>query len=201
LGFYFFISRANLLSSRGLSENTSQSPAKGAGWTLTPFAPVCKALKHMIEIRHIGIDEYNGAYQLMHENMVLYHDMYSLRWDQGWIEENYRDKDNYSIFWCGKWIGFLSLEWESDKLTIHTLQLSKVAQGNIYGHRVFEWILDLAETKGIVEIACRSFKDNPTVSLYKKLGFEVVSAKGFLLELRVSFNKARQSRRLRRRCA
>ena len=65
----------------------------------------------MINILSARECEYEQAFRLMRENMSAYLDAHQIPWDREWVEENYRDKENYSIFRDGAWVGFLSIEW------------------------------------------------------------------------------------------
>ena len=152
----------------------------------------------MIKILPIDESEYDAAFELMRENMEIYHEAHKIPWDQDWVNSNYRNKENYSVFRRCEWIGFLSIEWLVDAAFIHTLQLAKSVQGGIFGIRVFEWILAQAEEREIFNIACKSFRDNPALELYRKLGFEVAAEEGVLLELHLSFNKALKNAPYRR---
>ena len=119
----------------------------------------------------------------MHSNMGTYHETHNIPWDRDWIDANYLDKDNYSIFGQQQWIGFLSLEWLDESAHIHTLQLTGAAQGQSNGVRVFEWIVARAREKKLARISCKTFHDNPAIGLYQKLGFETVAQERFLLEM------------------
>jgi len=122
--------------------------------------------------------EFNAALDLMRANMGPYHERHGIPWDTDWLVANYRDKDNYSISRRGEWIGFVSLEWQPERAYIHTLQLTAAAQGRLFGMRVFEWILAAAAARGLPGVACRSFRDNPAVALYRKLGFQLTAEEG-----------------------
>ena len=103
-----------------------------------------------------------------------------LSWDQEWAVNNYKDKDNYSIFRAGDWIGFLSLEVLPDALFVHTLQLIPQAQGSIWGFRVYEWILAKAQSFGKRRIECNVVKDSSASAMYLRLGFELVHSDDYL---------------------
>ena len=60
----------------------------------------------------------------MHSNMQPAMALTGIAWDQQWMKENYRSKDNYNIFKRGDWIRFLSMEFIKEALFIHTLQLA-----------------------------------------------------------------------------
>lgn len=144
----------------------------------------------MINIVPIEKDGYVRAFELMRKNMMAYHSEHNIPWDQSWVEANYRDKDNYSVKFRYAWIGFLSLEWRESELYIHTFQLVESVQGSIHGYRAFQWILAEAAGRGVSEISCKSFKDNPAVDIYKKIGFEVVGISSLFIDLHMSINKA-----------
>ena len=110
-----------------------------------------------------------------------------LPWDQEWAQDNYQDKDNYSIFRGRCWIGFLSLEILPDALFVHTLQLTPEAQGNIWGYRVYEWILAKAASLGKYRIDCNVLKDSSASALYLRLGFELVRTDNFLSKMQLTF--------------
>ena len=142
----------------------------------------------MIHIRPAKEPDYELAFLLMRENMAVYHEMHNIPWDQSWVEENYRDKENYSIFCCREWVGFVSVEWLKTTLYVHTLQLATTVQGGLVGARVFDFLLRKAIGKKIFQVECRSFQGNPVVKLYQRLGFEIVDSKGVLIKLRLKLN-------------
>jgi len=137
----------------------------------------------MIEITPIKPHEYDLAFRTMRENMEPYHKAHELPWNQDWIEANYLDKDNYSIFCSGRWSGFLSLEWGDRELFIHSLQLCSEAQGSVYGYRVYKWLMRQTESRGKSEMTCRTFRDSPLIQLYQRLGFTPVREEGILVTL------------------
>ncbi len=144
----------------------------------------------VVNIVPIEKDEYARAFELMHTNMIVYHTEHNIPWNQSWIEANFRDKDNYSVTHHSIWVGFLSLQWSESELYIHTFQLVKPVQGSIVGYRVFQWILAEAAGRGVSEIACKSFKDNPAVDIYKKIGFEVVDTSKLFIDFQMSIARA-----------
>ena len=73
-------------------------------------------------------------------------------------------------------------------LYIHTLQLAATAQGGLLGARVFDFLLRMAAAKNIFRVECKSFKGNPAVQLYQRLGFELVESEGALVKLRLHIN-------------
>jgi len=133
--------------------------------------------------------EYPAFYALMHQNMQRYHERYDLAWDQQWTESNYRDKHNYAICRQGEAVVFLSLEWQPGQLYIHTLQLDRAVQGGVYGARVFAWLKALAVERGAATIVCKSFKDNPALAMYRKMGLEIVETQGILVQLAVAVDR------------
>jgi len=126
------------------------------------------------------------AYRLMRHNMERYHHLHDLPWDQAWLEDEYGDKDNFSLLRGGVWIGFLSLEWREDCLFINTLQLVPELQGNIFGLKVFNWLLQQARDRQRPCLRCRSFRTNPALQLYRRLGFVQVAEQGVLVELELA---------------
>lgn len=108
-----------------------------------------------------------------------------LNWDDEWHRRNYISKDNYSIFSGDSWIGFLSLEILQDCLFINTMQLTSNAQGSIFGYRVYEWIRAKALSVDCSKLGCKTFKDSPVASLYRRLGFQIVECEGFFCEMRL----------------
>ena len=142
----------------------------------------------MIHINPAKEPDYELAFLLMRENMAVYHEMHNIPWDQKWIEEHYRDKENYSIFRGREWVGFVSIEWLKTTLYIHTLQLVTTAQGGLLGARVFDFLLRMAAAKNVFRVECKSFKGNPAVLLYQRLGFELVESEGPFVKLRLNIN-------------
>ena len=143
----------------------------------------------MLTFEHATPDEFIEALSLMKENEEAEPEPVTgaISWDQEWAQNNYQDKDNYSIFRAGYWIGFLSLEVLPDALFVHTLQLTPEAQGNIWGYRVYEWILAKAESFGKHRIECNVLKDSSASALYLRLGFELVHTDNHLSQMRLIF--------------
>ncbi len=141
----------------------------------------------MLTIEHATPDEFIEALSLMKENEAQ-EAIPQLRWDQEWAQNNYQDKDNYSIFRDGCWIGFLSLEILPDALFVHTLQLTPEAQGNIWGYRVYEWILAKAASFGKYRIECNVLKDSSASQLYSRLGFELLHTDKYLSKMQLTFS-------------
>lgn len=145
----------------------------------------------MIKLSPTRETEYDLAFETMRENMISYYEEHGLPWDQDWVDGNFRHRDNYSIFNSANWIGFLSLEWRDHDLFIHTLQLSKPAQGSIYGARVYEWILEQLSARGKQKITCKTFRGASMIDLYKRLGFTEVANDSYLVTLEMYVNNHR----------
>ncbi len=139
----------------------------------------------MLSVEPATPDEFIEALSLMKWNEAQA-EIPGLSWDQEWAHNNYQDKDNYSIFRDGNWIGFLSIEALSDALFVHTLQLTPEAQGNIWGYRVYEWILAKAGSTGLNRIECNVLKDSPASALYLRLGFELVKTDKYLSTMQLT---------------
>ena len=139
----------------------------------------------MLAIQPCSAGEFTSALALMKENMEPQLESCGLNWDDEWHRRNYIAKDNYSISNSNDWIGFLSMEILQDCLFINTLQLTSNAQRNIFGYRVYEWIRAKALSVDCSKLGCKAFKDSPVVSLYGKLGFEIVESEGFFCVMRL----------------
>ena len=139
----------------------------------------------MLTVEHATPDEFIEALSLMKWNEARAV-IPGLSWDQEWAQNNYQDKNNYSIFRAGHWIGFLSLEVLPDVLFVHTLQLTPEAQGNIWGFRVYEWVLAKAGSHGKNRIECNVLKDSPASAIYLRLGFELVHTDKYLSTMQLT---------------
>ncbi|RLA58568.1 MAG: hypothetical protein DRQ89_15220, partial [Epsilonproteobacteria bacterium] len=128
----------------------------------------------MITIQPVREADYQFAFRLMRENMSAYLEAHQIPWDQEWVEANYRDKENYSIFHDGVWVGFLSIEWRDVSLFVHTLQLRKAVQGGIIGSRVLDFLLQQVADKNVSQMECKIIVGNPVLELYRRLGFKVI---------------------------
>ncbi len=137
----------------------------------------------MIKVIPASDTEYDLAFATMRENMIAYHEKYELPWNQDWLDRNFRHKENYSVFSSTGWIGFLSLEWRNSDLFIHTLQLTRRAQGSVYGARVYEWMVEQMKLKGIEKITCKTFRGSSMLGLYKRMGFSEVAQEKYLVTL------------------
>ena len=139
----------------------------------------------MLDIKPASTDEFSTALFLMKENMESVLVSCGLSWDHEWNYRNYISKDNYSIFSNGDWIGFLSLGLIENCLFVHSLQLTKNAQGTIFGFRVYEWLRAKSESTGCRQIGCKTFSGSSAATLYKRIGFKVVKTEGSLCEMRL----------------
>ena len=137
----------------------------------------------MPDIRAAAPDEFASALKLMQINMAGHFVEHDLPWDDDWNRANYSDKDNYSIFDGNDWVGFLSLELQSDCLFIHTLQLIPGVQGRNVGLWVFQWIQDQASSCNRTQLSCKAFSDSWVVGWYRRLGFCDVHSNGPFLEM------------------
>ncbi len=139
----------------------------------------------MLVIKPTSIDEFSTALSLMKENMESLLVNCNLSWDDEWNHSNYISKDNYSIFSNDDWIGFLSLGLIENCLFVHTLQLTKTAQGNIFGYRVYQWIRAKADSSRCRQIGCKAISGSSAASLYKRIGFKIVKTEGEFCEMRL----------------
>ena len=73
-------------------------------------------------------------------------------------------------------IGYLSFHDEGDKVYISKLYLLKEYRGKGYGRKMFEIVDNYAREKGIHKEYLRVHKNNPTVEIYKRNGFEIVDS-------------------------
>ena len=73
-------------------------------------------------------------------------------------------------------IGYLSFHDEDDKVYISKLYLLKEYRGKGYGRKMFEIVDNYAREKGIHKEYLRVQKNNPTVEIYKRNGFEIVDS-------------------------
>ena len=137
----------------------------------------------MLSIKPATESGFQMAKALMLENMGSYHETHNIPWDTDWIDSNYRGKDNYSLYLGDAWVGFLSLEWQEQAVFVHTLQVQPADQGLGLGGQVFAWVLAEAAQRGLQRIGCRSFRDNPALELYRRLGFVLVGEQGVLVEM------------------
>jgi hypothetical protein len=140
----------------------------------------------MLVIKPSSTKEFSAALSLMKQNMESLLVSCGLSWDEQWNQSNYISKDNYSIFSNGDWIGFLSLDLMEDCLFVHTMQLTKAAQGSTFGYRVYEWIRAKADSAGCRQIGCKAFSASSVVSTYKKIGFKIVETQGSFCEMRLN---------------
>ena len=102
----------------------------------------------MFTVEPATADEFTKALSLMRQNMEQSLVSRGLAWDDDWTRTNYKEKENYSLFRGGYWIGFLSLEVCPDSAYVHTLQLTREAQGSVYGSRTCQWITAKAKSLG-----------------------------------------------------
>jgi len=137
----------------------------------------------MLSISPATESGFQMAKALMLENMGSYHETHNIPWDPDWVDLNYRDKDNYSLYLGTAWVGFVSLEWLETSVFVHTLQIQPADQGLGLGNQVFQWLRTQAARRGMQRIGCRSFRDNPALELYRRLGFAVVEEQGALVEM------------------
>lgn len=137
----------------------------------------------MLKIEPSTADEFDSALDLMQENMAPLLTGHGIAWDRSWHRKSYEGKQNYSIKIRGSWIGFVSLEFQSDCLFVHTLQLIPKAQGNIYGNMVLQWLKGQSRSQGLKNLACKTISGSSIVTLYQRLGFKVIGRDNILIEL------------------
>lgn len=145
----------------------------------------------MLTIQATRTAQYPQIFSIMRANMERYHQQYAIAWDQDWMDANYRNKENYSLLLRNDLVGFVSIESRPDELYIHTLQLTAALQGRVYGYQIYQWLLSLAEQRAASAISCKSFRDNPAIELYQRVGFDVLATEGFLVSLSLALDSAR----------
>ena len=141
----------------------------------------------MLTFEHATPEEFTEALCLMKESEAR-EPIPHLSWDQEWAWNNYQDKDYYSIFKDGCWIGFLSLEIMTDALFIHTLQQIPEAQGNIWGYRVYECMLAKSASFGKYRIECNVLNNGSALTMYWRLGFVLVHTDKYLSRMQLNFS-------------
>ncbi len=73
----------------------------------------------------------------------------------------------------GRLIGYLSVLPREDELFLSKFYISLEFRGKGYGREAMGFILDLARNKNLPKITLTVHKRNPSVGIYKKLGFIV----------------------------
>jgi ribosomal protein S18 acetylase RimI-like enzyme len=118
--------------------------------------------------------EYDEIFQLMKTNMYEIQNEIGIEWNQRELENNYRDKTNYSVYRRDEFVGFVSLEFFQKYLFIHTLQIVPQYQNRRIGYRVFKFIIELAKEKKAKLLRCSVFENNTAIKMYLALGFREI---------------------------
>lgn len=139
----------------------------------------------MLVIEPCAFEEFEAALALMKSNMAAELARADIVWDGAWHRTYYEQNDNFSVFFKDRWIGFLSLEFVPGRLFVHTVQLTESAQGRMHGYRIYQWLLKRAAVADIQEIGCKAFIDSSVISLYERLGFEIVATDPPLCSMRL----------------
>lgn len=114
--------------------------------------------------------DYPYCYDLLKQNMF---DLFSRHWG-GWnpnaFREDFHAEDTTIVAISDRDVGFFSLRETDSELHLENIQLAPSVQGRGIGTAILERILQSNTSKPIQLI---TFTDNPAISLYKRLGFEV----------------------------
>jgi len=140
-----------------------------------PIGRAMQYRKSSIVVSRVGAEELPGAYALIKLNMHRYHEILGIPWRDVWVEDNYKDKENYKITLRGAWKGFLSVEYRPASVFVHTLQIVAQHQGGIYGVAALDWVKAQARERSLPTVECKTFRINPAVALYQKLGFKITA--------------------------
>lgn len=102
----------------------------------------------------------------------------------GWDEDRHRKEPRFPerylmLFSQGNCIGFLSLREQPQCLYLETLQLLQQYRGHGIGTELMKFIEQVARRKAKDKIQFRVFKDNPSQSLYHRIGFKVIEDQGW----------------------
>ncbi len=137
----------------------------------------------MLRLRKLSTFEHEFVFGLMKANMLAYHELYGIPWDQEWIERNYLDKENLIAELGEERVGFVSLENYEGQLHVHTLQILTQYQNGRVGLYMLRELLRLMLERSAKLLSCKVFKDNPARGMYKRLGFNEVSTEGVLVSM------------------
>ena len=101
-------------------------------------------------------------------------ELFSRHWG-GWspnaFRKDFHAEDTTLIVIAKRDVGFFSLRGTDSGLYLENIQLAPSIQGRGIGTAILEGILQRNPSK---PIQLTTFIDNPAISLYKRLGFEVI---------------------------
>lgn len=127
-----------------------------------------------IKIRNYKQSDYWFCYYLLKRNMFEYIEKYQGGWDSKIYRKNFHGKDVTIVEYGCKRIGFYNIEKRGKELVLIDIQVSNKYQGKGLGTYLFEVFESQAKKTGIKKIILGVYWDNPSINLYKRLGYRVI---------------------------
>lgn len=134
--------------------------------------PVIKLKNRIIEINNCLPKDYRYCYDLTKRNMLSFYKAHQLEWKPESYRRNFDLKSVKILKYNQKRIGFYKLFFKENNWHLADLQISKLYRGQGIGTKVLELIARIIKKKGGKEITLKVFIDNPSVNLYKRVGFK-----------------------------
>ncbi|WP_165495783.1 GNAT family N-acetyltransferase [Marinobacter halodurans] len=107
-------------------------------------------------------------------NMEPYYREHGLQWDPDRFRDNWAGATNYILECDGSQAGFVSLVLEEQWAYIRDLQLAPGHQGQGLGTWTLRQVERLSRERGRFRLRLRTFRSNPAIALYERLGFGIM---------------------------
>ena len=132
-----------------------------------------KLERKKIKIRKYSADDYWFCYYLLKRNMFDYIEKYQGGWDSKRHRNSFKGKNIKIIKYGNKKIGFYNVEERKKELILIDIQVSGKYQGKGLGTYLFSTMEGQAKKSGFRKVILGVYWDNPSMSLYKRLGYKI----------------------------
>jgi ribosomal protein S18 acetylase RimI-like enzyme len=135
--------------------------------------------KKKLKIRKFSEGDYLFCYRLTKRNMFDYVTKYQDGWDAKAYREHF-ERDNVDIVeYNNRRIGFYNVQKREKELFLIDVQISKQHQNKGLGTYLLDVIERQAIRSKIKKLTLGVYWDNPSLNLYKRLGYKVFKKKKY----------------------
>lgn len=128
-----------------------------------------------MKITFVPSSDLQRAADVTFENMRDYYAQFSPNWNASKVLDVTTELINYDIQLDAKTVGVMRLQFEQSNCILRDLQVISGAQNQGIGSAAIKEVEKLALKANASAITLRVFKISPAVSLYKKVGFVILS--------------------------
>lgn len=129
--------------------------------------------KKKIKIRNFKKDDYWFCYFLTKRNMINYVKRYQGGWDSKIYREHFIQKNVKILEYKKRRVGFYNIQKREKELFLVDVQVSGQYRNKGMGTYLLNSIEALAKKDKIKKLTLGVYWDNPSMNLYKRLGFKV----------------------------